>query len=176
MTIEAKNMTPLEWAIAHKQSKVVQILNPLTPDRNAALKAKNAVADPQTIDLFEAVRIGDVVGIERAAAAADVDIYITNSEGETPLHKAVLYDHLSNQSSVVKALINGGANKDATRHGKWTPLHLAAEHGQDECAKILIAAGADVTRRGNNGMTARDIAKVCGNGNIVKMLDASLKK
>eukprot|EP00518_Triparma_eleuthera_P000510 CAMPEP_0182457764 /NCGR_PEP_ID=MMETSP1319-20130603/3256_1 /TAXON_ID=172717 /ORGANISM="Bolidomonas pacifica, Strain RCC208" /LENGTH=351 /DNA_ID=CAMNT_0024656299 /DNA_START=33 /DNA_END=1088 /DNA_ORIENTATION=- len=169
VTIAANNgMTPLEWAVAHKRPQIVQILKSLTPDPNAALKEKNATADPKAIDLFEAVRIGDVVGIERAASEADVNI--TNDDNETPLHKAVLYDHLANQASVVNALIKGGANVDALRNGGWSPLHLAAEHGQDECAKILLAAGANKTLEGSNGMTALDIANVCGSTTIAKML------
>ena len=124
MTIAANNgMTPIEWAVAHKRKQIVQILEPLTPDPNAALKAKNAATDPKAVDLFEAVRIGDMASIERATAGADINI--TNGDGEIPLHKAVLYDHLVNQMSVVNDLIKVGANVDSLRTDGWSSLHLA---------------------------------------------------
>ena len=56
----APPLTPLESAISHKRTAVVRILAPLTKDRHASKKAENAAADSKDIDLFEAVRIGDV--------------------------------------------------------------------------------------------------------------------
>ena len=86
------------------------------------------------------------------------------------LHKAVLYDHLANQASVVEALLAAGVDKDATRDGGWTALHLCAEHDQRACAKLLLAAGADASVRGSNGMTALRIAEVCHNAAVAKLL------
>ena len=61
----APPLTPLESAISHKRTAVVRILAPLTKDLHAAKKAENAAADPKDIDLFEAVRIGDVAALQR---------------------------------------------------------------------------------------------------------------
>merc|ERR1719333_207092 len=70
--------TPLESAISHKRTAVVRILAPLTKDLHAAKKAENAAADPKDIDLFEAVRIGDVEALQREG----VDIHVRNDEQE----------------------------------------------------------------------------------------------
>merc|ERR1711881_682451 len=78
---------------------VVRILAPLTRDLHAQTKARNATADPKDIDLFEAVRIGDVAAIQREGV--DV-INARNGEQETLIHKACLFDHLANQAKVVK--------------------------------------------------------------------------
>ena len=86
------------------------------------------------------------------------------------MHKACLYDHLANQAKVVEVLLAAGIDKDATRDGGWTALHLCAEHDQRACAKLLLAAGADASVRGSNGMTALRIAEVCGNTKIAKLL------
>ena len=159
-------MTPLESAISHKRTAVVRILAPLTKDLHASKKAENTAADPKDIDLFEAVRIGDVETLGRP----DVDIHVRNGEQETLLHKACLYDHLANQAKVVEVLLAAGIDKDATRDGGWTALHLCAEHDQRACAKLLLAAGADISIKGSNGMTALRIAEVCGNTKIAKLL------
>lgn len=162
----APPLTPLESAISHKRTAVVRILAPLTKDLHAAKKAENAAADPKDIEFFEAVRIGDVEALRREG----VDIHVRNGEQETLLHKACLYDHLANQAKVVEVLLAAGIDKDATRDGGWTALHLCAEHDQRACAKLLLAAGADASVRGSNGMTALRIAEVCGNSKIAKLL------
>ena len=162
----APPLTPLESAISHKRTAVVRILAPLTKDLHAAKKAENAAADPKDIEFFEAVRIGDVETLERE----DVDIHARNGEQETLLHKTVLYDHLANQAKVVEVLLAAGVDKNATRDGGWTALHLCAEHDQRACAKLLLAAGADASVRGSNGMTALRIAEVCHNTAIAKLL------
>ena len=163
----APPLTPLESAISHKRTAVVRILAPLTRDRHAETKARNAAADPKDIDLFEAVRIGDVETLEREGV--DV-INARNGEQETLIHKACLFDHLANQAKVVEVLLAAGIDKDATRDGGWTALHLCAEHDQRACAKLLLAAGADASVRGSNGMTALRIAEVCHNTAIAKLL------
>lgn len=162
-----QGMTAPDMARMNKHPKCAALLEPLIAERTALIKAQNAVADPLTIDLWEAVEIGDAVAIQRAGAAG-ADLNIRNDDGETPLHKAVLYDHLANQVDVVDALVKGGCNKDATRNGGWTSLHLSAEHGHKECAHTSL--------KGENGMTALDIAKVCGHAEIRKMLTAASRR
>ena len=92
-----------------------------------------------------------------------------NDEKETLLQGLPL-DHLANQAKVVEVLLAAGIDKDATRDGGWTALHLCAEHDQRACAKLLLAAGADASVRGSNGMTALRIAEVCHNTAIAKLL------
>merc|ERR1719337_831717 len=163
----APPLTPLESAISHKRTAVVRILAPLTKDLHAEAKKQNAAADPKDVDLFEAVRIGDVAALQREGV--DV-INARNDEQETLLHKACLYDHLANQAKVVEVLLAAGIDKNATRDGGWTALHLCAEHDQRACAKLLLAAGADISIKGSNGMTALRIAEVCDNTKIAKLL------
>ena len=79
----APPLTPLESAISHKRTAVVRILAPLTKDLHAAKKAENAAADPKDIDLFEAVRIGDVAALQRGCVGV---IDVRNDERETLLH------------------------------------------------------------------------------------------
>ena len=79
----APPLTPLESAISHKRTAVVRILAPLTKDLHAEAKARNSTADPKDIDLFEAVRIGDVAALQRGCVGV---IDVRNDERETLLH------------------------------------------------------------------------------------------
>lgn len=176
VTKKWQGMTALEMAKCNGHPECVALLKPLVEERNNATKARNASADPLTIDLFEAVEIGDVAAIQRAGMAAGADMNIRSSDKETPLHKAVLYDHLENQSDVVKVLVDAGADKNARRSGGWTPLHLAADHDHKECARVLIEAGADHTLTSDNGWTAFKIAKANGHAEIARMLEDAAKR
>ena len=41
----------------------------------------------------------------------------------------------------------------------WTPLHFAAAFGHKEIVKLLVAKGADVNTKNENGYTPLDLAK-----------------
>ena len=47
-----------------------------------AIKSRNAAADPLSIDLFEAVQVGDSAGLQRAAEGG-ADVNVANSDGRT---------------------------------------------------------------------------------------------
>lgn len=51
--------------------------------------------------------------------------------------------------SVIKLLLEHGANVNATSADKRTPLHLAADSGDEETIKILLENGADVNAEDN---------------------------
>ncbi|UCC99109.1 MAG: ankyrin repeat domain-containing protein, partial [Phycisphaerales bacterium] len=51
-----------------------------------------------------------------------------------------------------------------------TPLHCAARYGHKEVAELLIAKGAGVNARNNEGQTPLDIAVEEGRPEIVELL------
>lgn len=63
----------------------------------------------------------------------------TDRHRMTALHCASLYGH----SDVVLALLKAGADKNAPAAGGKTPLHLAAEAGGLEVAKVLLEFGCE---------------------------------
>jgi len=67
--------------------------------------------------------------------------------GWTPLHLAADRGRLE----TAKALINAGANVNASAAHRWTPLHLAVSRRYTELIKVLINAGADVNARRYDG-------------------------
>ncbi|KGM57485.1 hypothetical protein N799_05310 [Lysobacter arseniciresistens ZS79] len=77
------------------------------------------------------------------------DIEELNDEGFTPLHMAVMADHLH----MVNIIIGVGADIDARENktSGMTPLHLAAGNGFTEVGLALLEAGADPLLRIDNG-------------------------
>ena len=84
--------------------------------------------------------------IERGA---DVN-FISSSEHETCLHDAARL----NDAKMVDLLVSSGADVDRKSNGrcvKGTPISLAAWTGGVAAAEALLAAGADVNLRGDDG-------------------------
>ncbi len=112
-------------------------------------------------ELLGAAHRDDVRAIE-AFAAAGVDLSWGNVVGQTALHIAGLWAN----TSAVKVLLAKGANVNKTndqRIGAQTPLHSVASRCTNQkkriqCAKLLIAAGADLQAKDLGGNTPFDIA------------------
>lgn len=67
-------------------------------------------------------------------------------DGYTCLLTAIESD-ADQSTQIVAELIRSDADLHAIGTNGWTPLHMAAAHGQVEKARLLIDAGADVNRR-----------------------------
>ena len=59
---------------------------------------------------------------------------------------------------VVRYLLEQGANRDKAGNYGWTPLHLAANRGHLEIAKLLMVYGADLNARTHDGQLPIDLA------------------
>jgi ankyrin repeat protein len=70
-------------------------------------------------------------------------------------------------------LIDHGAKVNAQQHGGWAPLHAAAQHGDIETARALVAAGADVGLRADNQQRPLDLAVLKAQQAMVDFLEAN---
>ena len=86
---------------------------------------------------------------------ADVNSASANSFKVTPLHSAAA---ISNYS-LVKMLVENGADVDARQQAGFTALHAAADHGATEIITLLLEKGADVEAKTDAGETALSIAE-----------------
>jgi hypothetical protein len=73
--------------------------------------------------------------VVRLLLAAGADI---NGEGGEALRTAILQE----DPTLLKFLLDAGADANASKSWGSTPLHCAAHLGQIECAKLLLQAGA----------------------------------
>ena len=77
-------------------------------------------------------------------------------------------------ADAVSVLVRLRADLDATNSYGWTPLMAAAREGRVECARALLAGGADrslrATRGRYRGKTALAIAYMYGKGGVAALL------
>lgn len=77
------------------------------------------------------------------------DLEARDRDGRTLLINAAFYG----RKSAVEWLLRNGANVAATDYGEFTALHAAAQEGFDDIIELLIAAGAPINARDDNGNT-----------------------
>jgi ankyrin repeat protein len=94
------------------------------------------------------------------------DVNVTDNNGVTPLHSAVLRDH----REIVKILLNAGAHVNVTDNDGYTPLLSAVLMGYREIVKILLDAGSDVNAVDNDGATPLHWAASENYLEVLKML------
>jgi ankyrin repeat protein len=102
------------------------------------------------------------------AAGCRLDTVDTNGFGL--LHGALMpYSHgegfMSSDgmnTEALHALLRHGISVDITFWNGWRPLHMAAQEGDPEAIKLLLAAGAAIEERTPDGRTALDIATASG--------------
>ncbi len=69
---------------------------------------------------------------------------------------------------MVEILLDHGADVSLWAEG-WTPLHNAVLFGKTEIVKVLLANGADVNSKTNEGKTPSDLARINGHTAIVQL-------
>jgi uncharacterized protein len=97
---------------------------------------------------------GDIAA-DLLAAGADVNA-TEPTFGAVPLHKATYNGH-----AAITQLLAGQPGVDLDYQGPtngYTPLHDTLWHGFDDCARVLIKAGARLDLLGHDGKTPLDIA------------------
>lgn len=113
--------------------------------------------------LFTAVREGSQKALEALLAVPQTNVNAVNADGETPLMLAAIRGSLP----AAKALVRRGA--DINRKG-WTPLHYACSGPDNGVAEFLIAQGAELNARSDNGTTPLMMAARYGSGDLVPLL------
>jgi ankyrin repeat protein len=66
--------------------------------------------------------------------------------------------------------IERGNDDRGVVNGERTPLMVASDRGHTDIVSVLLAAGANVNARDNNGRSATDLARTAGHSHIVDML------
>ncbi|OUM56733.1 hypothetical protein PIROE2DRAFT_49272, partial [Piromyces sp. E2] len=99
---------------------------------------------------------------------ADVDVNKQNLLGNTPLHHACK----NNNKTIVRYLIEHGADINIKNYNLYTMLHYACENKNENLVKYLIEKGANIYIKNKLGDTPFEIAQK----KMLKILWTILKK
>ena len=138
------------------------------------LSANRSLVGALSSDGWTPLHLAAFYGKEDAARlllnkGASVAARSTNPMANTALHAAAAGKHVS----LVKLLLDRGAQANAQQHGGWAPLHAAAQSGDLETARVLIAAGADVSVRADNQQRPLDLAVLKAQQSMVDFLESN---
>jgi ankyrin repeat protein len=149
--------TPLDFANEGGNSQVIQLLQALGAKTGSQVNLKNKEDEVgPVLALIETNTEGcpDVTGRKfwskvtvedalRCYIRLGLNVNAKDKSTYSPLHKVVNH-------KVAQALIEAGANVNVKTRGGLgaTPLHYAAERGNNALVTVLVKAGADVNARG----------------------------
>lgn len=113
--------------------------------------------------LFVAAKEESLRALDSLLASPLTRLDEPNAQGETPLMIAAIRGSLP----AVQALVKRGA---AINRAGWTPLHYACSGPDNGVAAFLIANGAELNARSENGTTPLMMAARYGNSDLVPLL------
>ena len=91
-----------------------------------------------------------------------------NQPGWSALH----YAASGPEPTLVKLLLEQGANVEAASPNGTTPLMMAAQYSSEDSVKLLLDKGADWKLRNQKNLAAVDFARLAGRDYLVKRLEA----
>jgi len=109
-------------------------------------------AEGSGTDIWSAAAVGNLEALKRQLdAGAELDRE-EHASGMTPLAWAIIGD----RPGATRFLIEAGADPNARFRNGNSALHIAAFFGRDECAALLLSAGADARAKNVRGRTPAD--------------------
>ena len=137
--------TPVSLASIHCQEDAVGALT------TAGATIESLGDRPENVALRAAARTGQTEIVAALLADGVAEIDSSDQNGDTALHLAALGGHLE----TAKALIAAGANGKVANAFGDTALHLAvlADNASADIIDLLVAAGADVNAKDDQGCT-----------------------
>ncbi len=176
-TVDEKGQVALYLALKEEAPRVTKALL-----AHPALKVDIGNAAGETPLMMAALRGNVQAATELLAKGAAV-----NRPGWTPLHYAASSgvsagnsgnnqadgsnNNSSNNDTMVRLLLDKGAELEAPSPNKTTPLMMASRYGSEELAQLLLARGASAKARNDQGLSAADFARLAGREALARKLD-----
>lgn len=98
---------------------------------------------------------------------AHIHQFSHNPMRNQPLHACIA---LNSSLDVVRALLEAGADVNATQHGGYTPLLQAAAAGKKDLVRLLLEYGARLDCVCDRGKSAADYARERGHTEVAEIL------
>lgn len=171
------------------QSEILEYLRPRVADLDfwdAVILGDNqrvnelVAKDPELVmayspDGFTALHLAVFFGWPDIAnllinAGANVLARTTNALDNQAIHAAVAGNKAGVRVASTEALVKAGAAVNERQSGGFTPLMSAAQNGDTEVARLLLAHGADPSLRDDEGRSAADHARTAGHPEIAALL------
>jgi ankyrin repeat protein len=135
------------------------------------LDADPSASNARASDGFHPLGLACFFGQERAARlliehGAEISTPSENAFNVQPIHSAAA----RKASSIVRLLLEHGADPNARQQKGYTPLHSAAQNGDTETAGILLAFGADSAPISDDGQIPADLAAAAGHPELAERL------
>ena len=160
--------TPLHIAAEKGQVKVVEALLDASADIHAQ--------DRRDRTPLHSASYYSRTEVVKALLAAGANVHARNEYDRTLLQVGVLLGLCPATPKLWRLFLHPAQMSNAKNKYGETPLHDAAEEGQVEVVKVLIAAGADTEVMNKYGETPLDLARKRGKTEVVKILRDVVKK
>ena len=103
---------------------------------------------------------------------ADLTAVSKNPLNNQPLNAAVAGPNAETRTTCVRLILEAGADANNRQERGNTPLHTSAHLGDTSTAAALLAHGADVGLRADDGKSAADYAQEGGHLKLARRLEA----
>ena len=121
-------------------------------------------------ELISAVQNADMEKLEWVLnEGANPDYFDPEGDRWTALIHAVV----KGNSDFVDRLLRGRANPNHPERDGWTPLHFASAYGYITIARLLLEAGADVTKTTPTNISPFELAKEYSKWDVLETLEAA---
>lgn len=163
-------------AIQYKETKYLAAATQLrarmcteTGASRARAGGTEAAPGSQEEALLRAAESGDVqrVVLLLAINTDKPNVDATSPYGRTALHYA---SARADNGKIIEALLEAGADKEATDILGYTPLHAASGNNSDSAAELLIEAGASPEAKTKHGSTPLHEAAAKDSGKVATLL------
>ncbi|XP_013399965.1 serine/threonine-protein phosphatase 6 regulatory ankyrin repeat subunit B [Lingula anatina] len=141
-------LSPLLCAIKYSATRVAKYL--CACEANLQLQDAKGMAP-----LHWAAQIGLPELIHLFVGVFRVNVHQQDAQERTSLHVACLYG----ESGSATALLEYGADVNASAQNGYSPLHYAAKSGDLESCSLLLKMGANAPQKDRLGKTAADLAR-----------------
>ncbi|GFY38185.1 ankyrin repeat and SAM domain-containing protein 6 [Trichonephila inaurata madagascariensis] len=149
-TTDTCGRSALDLAVECSNQEVIIYLEGITT-------SKYTNEGSQDIDIFQAVKSGDVLKVKSILKQnPESTNAISSHDGMTPLMLASMLGY----NNIVNILLSSSAKLDAQDlENGWTALMYAIFHRRSQTVELLLKKGASIDLPASNGFTALDLAR-----------------